>query len=146
MRLDVILRVATKLLLPLMLVFALYVQFHGDYGPGGGFQAGVIAAGAVILYGLVYGLEKAERLIPVWWIEAAIPAGVLLYGGTGLFALFGGGNFLDYGAFEPVHLPVQHERIQGQEWGVFIVEAGVFLTVAATMLAIFYAFADRDKK
>ena len=146
MRLDVILRVATKLLLPLMLVFALYVQFHGDYGPGGGFQAGVIVAGAVILYGLVYGLEKAERLIPVWWIEAAIPAGVLLFGSTGLFGLFRSGNFLDYGAFEAVHMPVQHERIHGQEWGVFIVEAGVFLTVAATMLAIFYAFADRDKK
>jgi len=41
---DLILRVAAKLLMPFMLLFALYVQFHGDYGPGGGFQAGVIAA------------------------------------------------------------------------------------------------------
>ena len=36
-----------------MLLFALYVQFHGDYGPGGGFQAGVIVAVGVILHALV---------------------------------------------------------------------------------------------
>ena len=51
MKLDLILRVTTKLILPFMLLFALYVQFHGDYGPGGGFQAGVIAAGMIILAG-----------------------------------------------------------------------------------------------
>jgi multicomponent Na+:H+ antiporter subunit B len=139
MRLDVVLRVAAKLILPMMLVFALYVQFHGDYGPGGGFQAGVIAAGAVILYGLVYGLEKAERLIPVWWIEAAIPGGVAIYAAAGIWALINGGDFLDYSVFLA-------DQKHGQEWGVFVVEAGVFLTVASTMLAIFYAFADRDRK
>ena len=55
MRDTIILRVVVKLLLPVILIFALYVQFHGDYGPGGGFQAGVAAAAAVILYGLVFG-------------------------------------------------------------------------------------------
>ena len=42
MRLDVIFRVATKLIIPFILIFALYVHFHGDFGPGGGFQAGVM--------------------------------------------------------------------------------------------------------
>jgi multicomponent Na+:H+ antiporter subunit B len=138
MRLDVILRVATKLLLPLMLVFALYVQFHGDYGPGGGFQAGVIAAGAVILHGLVYGLERTRRILPLALVEALVPTGVLIYGGVGIAGLLTGGNYLDYSrlAADPAH---------GQEWGVFLVEAGVFVTVFATMLAIFYAFADRGR-
>ena len=58
MRLDLILRVATKLILPFMLLFALYVQFHGDYGAGGGFQAGTIAGAGVILYALVFGLRR----------------------------------------------------------------------------------------
>ena len=50
---NVILRVATKILTPYILLFALYVQFHGDYGPGGGFQAGVIFASAFVLYTLI---------------------------------------------------------------------------------------------
>ena len=55
---DIILRVIAKLTIPFMLVFALYVQFHGDYGPGGGFQAGVIAATAIVFYAVIFGLAN----------------------------------------------------------------------------------------
>jgi len=138
MRLDIVIRVAAKLVLPLMLVFALYVQFHGDYGPGGGFQAGAIAAGAVILYGLVYGLRPAQHLVPVAVVETLVPLGALVFAGVGVAGLLFGDNYLDYD-----HLA--HDAVHGQEWGVFLVEAGVFLTVFATMLAIFYAFAGRSE-
>ena len=47
-----VLRVIAKLLIPFILLFGFYVQMHGDYGPGGGFQAGVIVAAAFILYAL----------------------------------------------------------------------------------------------
>ena len=57
-----VIRVIAKLLIPFIVLFALYVQFHGDYGPGGGFQAGVILASALILYGLVFGLPAAQRV------------------------------------------------------------------------------------
>ena len=84
---DVILRVGSKLLLPFMLVFALYVQFHGDFGPGGGFQAGVIAAAMIILYSLIFGLASAQRIVPLRLVEVMIPLGVLLYAGTGVLGL-----------------------------------------------------------
>ena len=61
---HLILRVVTKLLVGTIIVFALYVQFHGDYSPGGGFQAGVIMAVAFILYGVVFSLEKAKQVFP----------------------------------------------------------------------------------
>ena len=48
MRNDIVLRVVGKLLIPFILLFALYVQFRGDFGAGGGAQAGVIAAAAVV--------------------------------------------------------------------------------------------------
>ena len=64
MSLDLILRIGTKLVLPFILLFALYVQFHGDYGPGGGFQAGVITAGMVILLAITFGLKAANVLPP----------------------------------------------------------------------------------
>jgi multicomponent Na+:H+ antiporter subunit B len=136
MRLDTILRVATKFILPLAFLFALYVQFHGDYGPGGGFQAGVIAAAGVIVYGLVYGLPAAMRVVPPSWVETMIPLGALIYLSVGLVGMLTGGNFLYYSA-------LAHDPVHGQEWGVFLVEVGVFVTVSATMLAIFYAFAGR---
>ena len=69
-----ILRVITKLLLPLILLFALYVQFHGDFGPGGGFQAGVIFASGIILYALVFGLDAARRVLS----PAAVRRGMAL--------------------------------------------------------------------
>jgi multisubunit Na+/H+ antiporter MnhB subunit len=56
-------RLAAKILFAPIILFGLYVQFHGDFGPGGGFQAGVIIAAAFILHGLVFGLEKGRRLV-----------------------------------------------------------------------------------
>ena len=64
---KIILRVVAKALIPFILLFALYVQFHGDFGPGGGFQAGVIFAAGLILYGLIFGpMALAESVKPRW--------------------------------------------------------------------------------
>ena len=87
MSLDLILRVGTKLILPFILLFALYVQFHGDFGPGGGFQAGVITAGMVILVAIIFGLRAALRIAPKGLVERMIPLGVLIYAGTGVAGL-----------------------------------------------------------
>ena len=132
-----ILRVVTKIFAPLILLFGLYVQFHGDYGPGGGFQAGVIFATALILYALVFGLDAARDVLPMSWVRALLPAGVLLYGGTGVYSLLAGYNFLDYTAIDPSN------PAHGQHLGILLVELGVGLTVAGTMLVLFYAFAGR---
>ena len=86
-------RVVGKLFVPPILLFALYVQFHGDFGPGGGFQAGVIFAAAVVLYTLIFGLQAAKQIVKPRIVETLIALGVLLYAGTGLVSLFLGRNF-----------------------------------------------------
>ena len=138
-----IIRVITKLLIPYILVFALYVQFHGDFGPGGGFQAGVIFASALILYGLVYGLRAIQQIAPPKVVEILIALGLLIYGGTGVACMLLGGNFLDYDVLEHHLLPglLPH----GQHLGIFLVELGVGITVTAVMTMIFYAFAGRER-
>ena len=68
-----VLRVITKIFLPFILLFGLYVQFHGDFGPGGGFQAGVIFAAGIILYALVFGLDAARRALPLPLAPGATP-------------------------------------------------------------------------
>ena len=138
MRLDLILRVMSKMLLPFMLVFALYVQFHGDFGPGGGFQAGVIGAGMIILYALIFGLPAAKKVVPQKLLEIMIPLGVLIFAGTGVVGMLLGGKYLEY-TF------LADDGPHGHHLGVFIVELGVLVTVVSTMLAIFYAFAGRER-
>lgn len=138
MRHDLILRVVARLLIPFILLFALYVQFHGDFSPGGGFQAGVIAAAAVIFYALIYGLETTRRAVPDWLVETMVASGVLLYAGVGLAALALGGQYLDYSV-------LGHDPVHGQHRGIFWVEVGVAVTVAGVMLKIFYMFAARAR-
>jgi multicomponent Na+:H+ antiporter subunit B len=136
---HVILRVMSKLLIPVIMLFALYVQFHGDYGPGGGFQAGVIFGAAIILYALMFGLETAKSVFPQRVLELLVTFGILLYGGTGIAAIFEGGNFLDYSA-------LAHRATHGQHLGIFLVELGVGITVASVMATIFFHFAGRGRR
>jgi len=138
MRHHLVVRVVSKLLIPFILLFALYVQFHGDFGPGGGFQAGVIFASAFILYALVFGIESARRVAPDWLVRTGVALGGLIYGGTGIASLFLGGNYLDYSV-------LQHDPVHGQHLGIFLVELGVGITVSSVMTAIFFAFAGRGR-
>jgi multicomponent Na+:H+ antiporter subunit B len=133
---DLILRVVAKVFLPFILLFALYVQFHGDFGPGGGFQAGVIAGAAVIFYALIFGLQNARRVVPEGLVERMMAAGVLIYAGVGVAGLLLGGNYLDY-------FVLDRDPVNGQHRGIFWVEVGVAVTVSGVMLKIFYMFADR---
>ncbi len=136
MKHHLVLRIVVKLLLPAILLFGLYVQFHGDYGPGGGFQAGVIFAAGFILYTMIFGLRTAQQVARPWAIRAGIAAGVLLYGGVGVVGMLLGGNYLDYSV-------LAHDQVHGQHLGILLVELGVGTTVSATMIAIFFAFAGR---
>ena len=138
MKSDMILRVIAKLLMPFMLIFALYVQFHGDFGPGGGFQAGVIAAAAIVFYSIIFGLAAGQQLVPDWLVEKMLAVGVLLYAGVGLAGILLGGNYLDY-------FVLGADAVAGQHRGIFWVEAGVGLTVAGVMLKLFYMFAARGR-
>ena len=133
-----ILRVIAKFMIPYILLFALYVQFHGDFGPGGGFQAGVIFAAGFILYSLIFGIENGRKVMPPWLRRALLSIGVIIFGGTGLFGLILGGNFLDYNVL--LENPVARQHL-----GILLVELGVGITVSATMITIFFVFASQDQ-
>lgn len=132
-----ILRVVSKLFIPYIMLFGLYVQFHGDFGPGGGFQAGVIFAAAFVLYALIFGVETARKVLPAVATRIMLIVGVLLFAGTGFLGIFLGGNFLDYSVLAGT-------VTGGQHLGIFIVELGVGITVAATMVTVFFVFSGQD--
>jgi multicomponent Na+:H+ antiporter subunit B len=138
MKNNLILRFVAKFLIPVIVLFALYVQFHGDFGPGGGFQAGVIFSVAFILYALVFGLTTAERVMPPRVLRIFASLGVLIYAGTGFATLLMGGHFLNYSV-------LADNPTAGQHIGILVIEAGVGITVASVMLIIFFAFAGRGQ-
>jgi multicomponent Na+:H+ antiporter subunit B len=139
MKNDPIPRVIAKIFIPFILVFALYVQFHGDFGPGGGFQAGVIFSGGIILYSLIFGVSITQNLIPAILFEIFSAIGVLLFGGVGVVCMFMGGEFLNYSV-------LLGDAVSGQHLGILLIELGVFITVASVMLKLFYLFASRSQK
>lgn len=131
-----VIQVITKFLTPFILLFAFYVQFHGDFGPGGGFQAGVIFASAFILHGLIFGEGKTRTVMPPTMLRFLMSFGLLLYAGTGVASLFFGGNYLNYSV-------LAEDPVGGQHWGILLVELGVGITVAAVMIALFYCFSSK---
>ncbi len=133
---EVIIRIVSKKLIPLILLFALYVQFHGDFGPGGGFQAGAIFSAGFILYSLVFGFDKLVSVVSPRVLELISVTGVLLYIGVGFLCMVQGGEFLNYSVLGDT-------QKAGQHLGILLVEFGVFLTVFSVLLLIFYCFVSR---
>ena len=135
---HLVIRIVAKMLIPFIFLFALYVQFHGDFGPGGGFQAGVIFAAAIILYTMLFGLSTARKVINQTFIQLIAAIGVLLYGSVGIVSLMSGGNFFDYNV-------LASDPIAGQHLGILLIEWGVGCTVASVMIIIFFNFAGRQE-
>ncbi len=136
---QLISRVVGKFLVPYILLFGLYVQFHGDYGPGGGFQAGVIFGSAFVIYTLLYGVDKAMQVVPPWVLKLVAASGVLIYAMVGVATLLDGGNYLDYDV-------LGEYPVAGQHIGIILVELGVGLTVASVMMLLFFTFSQKDEE
>ena len=130
-------QVVGRLLVPFIVLFGLYVQFHGEYGPGGGFQAGAIIATGVILYALLEGEAEALRAVPRSVLLALVVGGALLYGAVGVVCMLKGGAFLDYSVLAA-------DPVLGQQLGILVIEAGVGMAVCGALLSIFHAFAARE--
>jgi len=132
-------RIVGRLVVPFIVLFGLYVQFHGDYGPGGGFQAGALISAGFILYALLEGEGRALQVTPVRLLRGMIAGGALLFVGVGLAGMLLGGNFLDYSI-------LADSPIAGQHLGILLVELGVGFTVTGTLLTVFHAFAAREQR
>ncbi len=122
--------------IPLIMLFALYVQFHGDYSPGGGFQAGVLFAVGLVMYAMLVGISKARRVLSMGYLRFLVSLGVLIYGGCGVANMLMGGNYFDYATFGGGY--------HAQEYGVLIIEAGVGLTVFASITIICFVLAGKE--
>lgn len=132
-------RVVGGLLVPFIVLFGLYVQFHGEYGPGGGFQAGALIAAGLILIALLDGETESLRVVPAGLLVGMVATGPLIFGGVGVAGMLLGSRFLDYSVLSP-------DPVAGQQLGILLIEAGVGITVVGVLVSIFHAFAAREQK
>jgi multicomponent Na+:H+ antiporter subunit B len=130
-------KVVGLLVIPFIVLFGFYIQFHGEYGPGGGFQAGAIVAAGIILYALLEGEAKALKAVPRPVLMGMVIGGAMLYGAVGIAGIALGGNFLDYSV-------LADNPVTGQQLGILIIELGVGSTVCGALLLIFHAFATYE--
>jgi len=129
-----------RFLAPTVQLFGLYVLVHGHESPGGGFQAGVILAATYLALALGLGRETLDRHVSEPACLALASGGVALYVLTGVLPMLDGAPFLDYSA-----LPLPVDPVRARYFGILLVETGVGLTVAATIVLIFCRLADRAR-
>ncbi len=130
---SIIVQVICSIIIPFIQVFALYVILHGHYGPGGGFQGGVLLAVSIILLRLYAGKEVSYRKFPPKLAAVLAAIGMLVFMLAGLVPMATGGAFLDY-----EYLPIP--GVSGADLrflGILIVEIGIGLAVFGTLVLIF---------
>lgn len=130
---DPITLLVSRFLSPFIMLFGLYMIFHGHYSPGGGFQGGTMLAASFILMRLTSGITIAQLQFNSVLATPLGALGVLIYFGTGFAAMVFGGNFLDYKFLPLAGLTGAEVRAMG----ILIVEIGVGLAVMAILTAIY---------
>lgn len=136
---NIIRRIVTRIMVPFIQLFGLYVIMHGDSSPGGGFQGGVILGSSIILFAIIFGSEEARKLVSRTMTDAMNSVGVLLYALVGVATMLMGGMYLQYNVL-PIGEPHYANHI-----GILLIEIGVGITVASVMSTIFFEMTRRAK-
>ncbi len=137
MKEHIIIRVISRILIPFIQLYALYVIAHGELGPGGGFQGGVILSSSIILYVIAFGMGEVRKKISQKISDILSSTGVLIYGGIGLLCILAGGAYLEYDM-----LPLGTPKL-ASHLGIYGIEIGIGITVSAVLITIFFETARR---
>ena len=140
---DLIIHITSRLIVPFIQLFALYVIAHGHHSPGGGFQGGVILGAAVILFALCNNLRMTIRRFSEKTNALLCSLGVVIYAGTGVVCMLLGSNFLDYGALAGL---LGVDRIMARSHGIMMVEIGVAIAVTGVMVWIYYNLSSAGRQ
>jgi len=136
---SLILQTATRALLPLLLLFSLFILLRGHNEPGGGFIGGLLAAGGLSLYMLAYDAPATLRLLRVD-PRILIGLGLLTAALSGCVALLAGRPFLT-GYWATRTVPGL-----GKVSTVLLFDIGVYLVVIGTTLLIILTLATREEE
>lgn len=131
---SLILRTATRFLIPLLLLFALFLLLRGHNAPGGGFVAGLVVAAAFVLYSIGFGFPASRRALLVD-PSTLLSAGLFIALTSAMPAVFLGRPFMTavWGAVGPEPAVVHVGTPLLFDIGVFLAVIGVVLTIVFTL-------------
>ncbi len=139
---GIILDSSFRVIIPFTLVYGMYILTHGEFSPGGGFQAGALLAVGIVLVRLIQGADRKNFNVtgPLAVVLAGV--GTFIYAATGWLTMFGGGKFLDYS-----YLPVPLQNLSElHALGILMIEIGVTICVMMTIIDIMDAIIERLDK
>lgn len=132
---SLILSMATRYLLPLLLLFSVFLLIRGHNEPGGGFVGGLVSAAAFALYAIAYGVATARQTLGLD-PRRLIGLGLLLAVSSGIIALVVGQPFLT-GLWVPQPVPVL-----GKIGTPLLFDVGVYLAVIGVVLLIIFSLME----
>lgn len=141
---DVIVETVSRVMIPFIQLFALYVIIHGAGGPGGGFQGGVVFASSFILFVIAFDLLGGRNRFPESFNTVLSSTGLYIYAGIGLLAIIfshGIAQYLNYG-----FIPFTSNFYENRALGMDFVEIGIGITVMSIIASIFFDLAQSDGK
>lgn len=135
---SLILSAATRLLLPLLILFSFFLLLRGHSAPGGGFVGGLVASAALALYAIAYDVARAREAVRISTITF-IGSGLLLAVLSGILPLFFNLPFMT-SLWYPYELPVF-----GKVGTAFLFDLGVYLVVIGVTLTIIFTMAEEEE-
>lgn len=136
---SIVLNTATRYLLPVMLLFSIFLLLRGHNEPGGGFVGGLVAAAGFALYSLASGVDAARRALQLD-PHSLIGGGLLLALGSGTFSIALGQPLLT-GYWATLDLPMVGEVNLGTP---LIFDIGVYLVVMGVTLMIIFQLEEEE--
>jgi len=140
---NIIIRTTSRIIIPFIQIFALYVVAHGHYSPGGGFQGGVLLGASIILFAISRNLKASIERFGEKIVAIFSAVGVFIYAGTGALCLILGEVFLNYSSLSSI---LGTNKIMARSHGILIVEIGVALAVMAVMIWIYYNLSSAGRQ
>jgi multicomponent Na+:H+ antiporter subunit B len=138
---DLIVRSISRLLLPFVQLYGLYVVLHGHLSPGGGFSGGAIIAASMILYALSFNLAEGSKKLSHDVSSVLESGGALIFAGMGLLAILLGTNFLGN---KVAGIPIGTPGNLFSSGAIAVITFGVGLKVASTMITLFYSLIEGE--
>jgi len=138
---DLIVRYISRILVPFVQLYGMYVVFHGHLSPGGGFSGGAIIGASMILYALAFNLQEGAKKIPHDLALILESSGGLIYAGVGLIGILLGANFL---ANRVAGFPLGTPGNLFSSGTIMIITLGVGIKVASTMITLFYSLIEGE--
>lgn len=96
---DPVIRTAAKFLIPIILMFGVYILFFGHLSPGGGFSGGTIIGAGLILYAMVNGTTRARSILRPGRIKAITIASLSFYCISKTYSFYTGNSFNNLHSF-----------------------------------------------